>query len=892
MLDSINLKEKKILGLFTVKQDFELKRKYSTVEAFSGEITASGLNKLKNNPNVKGIYLNKKVHTMLQQSTPLINAPQVWNKQINGVSLTGAGQTVCVVDTGIDYKHPDIGNSQCSHSDWIVDGTPEAHNEYRAYSALEDTVYTITKPGFSNIAVHFSKIDVSKDEAYVFIEDQYGAKVQAFSGQYNDEWTFSVPGNTIKIHVVNYYGTSGYGFNVDKVVDGITRIDWSNCGDFLNGYDSANFDVEPMDDDGHGTHVSGIITSDHATYKGVAPDAKIVAFKALDNEGWGFDEAIIGSIDGCIRMADLYNISVISLSLGGDTPYSSSCDASSPYTPFIEKAVANNIMVVAASGNDYDSSNIVEPACVTKATPVGSVGDVSDQISSFSNRWSSSMLFAPGSSIYSTNSGGGFVSKQGTSMATPHVAGVAALIYQYADLKGITITPQEIEDLLIETGKPISGGYKRVDALAAINYLEGTNQHNITINEFLPNPTGFDNAAMPNGEWVELHNNGTIAVNLSGFVLYDLHDTNALYITDTNIAGDLVLQPDEYLVVYRDGDSDFSLNNDGDEVRLYDGYPVSASNLIDSVNYTGSTKDSSWSLIDGNWEQTIPTPGAENSYTAQNETGIVERVIDGDTLELETSERVRLTGIDTPEVGEYYYESAKNRLKELVEGKTVILERDVENKDMYDRLLRYIYINDSFVNLILVQEGYARAYPYPPNTKYENEFANAETEAKNNKLGIWNNASIIIPLKQGWNLISIPLNLTNNILPAPFSSIEGNYSCAFAYNGTWHSYCDGDPSDPDKYILPTMGIWINMINEDTLEVGGYEIPSITGSLRTGWSLIGYPYLESKNISEFLDNVTVYTYNNSQWYSYDSQKPSNLNTLNKFTPGYGYWIKNH
>lgn len=147
-----------------------------------------------------------------------------------------------------------------------------------------------------------------------------------------------------------------------------------------------------------------------------------------------------------------------------------------------------------------------------------------------------------------------------------------------------------------------------------------------------------------------------------------------------------------------------------------------------------------------------------------------------------------------------------------------------------------------------------------------------------------------INLSKGWNLISIPLNLTNNILPEPLSSIEGNYSCIFTYpNKKWRSYCDGDPPSSDKYLTPTAAFWINMINDDVLEVEGYEVHNIPGNLSTGWNLIGYPYLEQKKISELFNNVTVRMYNNSKWYSYDSNKPPQLNTFDKFTPGYGYWV---
>lgn len=118
-------------------------------------------------------------------------------------------------------------------------------------------------------------------------------------------------------------------------------------------------------------------------------------------------------------------------------------------------------------------------------------------------------------------------------------------------------------------------------------------------------------------------------------------------------------------------------------------------------------------------------------------TALVSKVIDGDTIELQNGIRIRLIGIDAPEEGEQYYLEAADRLKELVEGKTVVLENDVVGKDSHCRLLRYVFVDDLFVNLQLVKEGYAITYFVKPNIKYENALANAENEAEIAKLKIW-----------------------------------------------------------------------------------------------------------------------------------------------------------
>jgi len=119
------------------------------------------------------------------------------------------------------------------------------------------------------------------------------------------------------------------------------------------------------------------------------------------------------------------------------------------------------------------------------------------------------------------------------------------------------------------------------------------------------------------------------------------------------------------------------------------------------------------------------------------ETADAKRVVDGDTIELQTGEKVRLLGINTPERGQYYYEEAVDKLRKLVEGKRIGLETDVDNKDDYGRLLRYVYIDSIFVNLEMVRNGYANVYVVEPNNKYSYELKQAEIQAKEQALGIW-----------------------------------------------------------------------------------------------------------------------------------------------------------
>jgi len=128
------------------------------------------------------------------------------------------------------------------------------------------------------------------------------------------------------------------------------------------------------------------------------------------------------------------------------------------------------------------------------------------------------------------------------------------------------------------------------------------------------------------------------------------------------------------------------------------------------------------------------------SCTSPPDTALVTQVIDGDTIVIEGGYRVRYIGIDTPEIHpelEAYGMEALEANRRLVEGKEVRLEQDVSETDKYGRLLRYVFVNDTFVNAELVREGLAYAKAYPPDTKYQAYLEKLEAEARQASRGIW-----------------------------------------------------------------------------------------------------------------------------------------------------------
>ena len=138
------------------------------------------------------------------------------------------------------------------------------------------------------------------------------------------------------------------------------------------------------------------------------------------------------------------------------------------------------------------------------------------------------------------------------------------------------------------------------------------------------------------------------------------------------------------------------------------------------------------------------TSANEASEKIDGELVKVIRAVDGDTIEIEGGEKVRYIGIDTPETVDprkpvqcFGIEASKKN-KELVEGKIVRLEKDIADRDKYNRLLRYIYVGDTFINLELVKQGFAYSYSYPPDIKYQDQFVKAQQEAREAKRGLWN----------------------------------------------------------------------------------------------------------------------------------------------------------
>lgn len=250
----------------------------------------------------------------------------------------------------------------------------------------------------------------------------------------------------------------------------------------IGGYDFINNDDNPIDDNGHGTHVAATAAG-NGVLKGVAPEANILAYKVLDSGGSGYMGTIILAIERAVKdKAD-----IISMSLGGrgnpDDPVSTS----------IDNAVDAGVIAVIAAGNDGPSEKTIDsPGTARKAITVGAT-DKQDNLATFSSRgpviWKDDAgnerfitkpdILAPGADICAAEYDSAWndrkcfddnhISISGTSMATPHVAGAVALLKQ----KNPDWTPEEIKAILKETSKdlglsPNSQGSGRINLTKSV----------------------------------------------------------------------------------------------------------------------------------------------------------------------------------------------------------------------------------------------------------------------------------------------------------------------------------------------------------------------------------------------------------------------------------------
>jgi cysteine-rich repeat protein len=395
---------------FIIRHEFGV-----VLNGFAARLLPETIAALRADPDVLRVTPDTEVHALLDVSVPHIRAPEFWSD----FSYRGAGTTIAIIDTGVDYTHPDLG------------------------------------------------------------------------------------------------GCFGPGCKV------------------IGGYDFVNNDGDPADDHGHGTHVAGI-SAGNGILQGVAPEASLLAYKVLNSSGSGSAENVIAAIE---RAADPNDdgdpsdhATVMNLSLGG------SGDENDPESAAIDNAAAVGVLAVVAAGNSgWDATHFTvgSPGTARTALTVGAADDA-DVLAPFTSRgptWLARLIkpeiIAPGVDICAARWGTAWAGREcldtlhaslsGTSMATPHVAGVAALLRGLRPL----LTAAQAKAILQEAAAPMpfdvtSAGAGRVDARAAADVQ--------TVLTPAPLNLGLDatvDATWQGSDTVTVTNLGSVsktyALSLSGF---------------------------------------------------------------------------------------------------------------------------------------------------------------------------------------------------------------------------------------------------------------------------------------------------------------------------------------------------------------------------------------
>lgn len=271
-------------------------------------------------------------------------------------------------------------------------------------------------------------------------------------------------------------GTTGGGVKVAVIDSGIDYTHPDLAANYAGGYDFVNKDADPMDDQGHGTHVAGTIAAvaNGVGVVGVAPTAQIYALKVLSADNWAYWSDVTRALEWAVD----HGIQVTNTSLGGDT-------GSETMRLAYENSNALGMFHAVSAGNQGICSdkknNVGYPAKYDSVVAVAAVDSV-DKRACWSSSGSEVDVAAPGVEINSTLWGGGYGLYNGTSMASPHVAGSAALLIAAgisdANLDGYV--NDDVRRVLIETAVDLgqsgfdnSYGYGRIAVDAALASLTG-----------------------------------------------------------------------------------------------------------------------------------------------------------------------------------------------------------------------------------------------------------------------------------------------------------------------------------------------------------------------------------------------------------------------------------
>lgn len=314
---------------------------------------------------------------------------------------------IVVLDTDVDVHNGDLTRTVESAMDLATD-----------YGGAITNIYSHALNGFSAQMTEEQALKLSQDPRVRFVEEDSVMMTNVTQSNPPSWGLDRIDETDLPLSNSYSYTTTGAGVNVYVIDTGIRRTHTQFGGRAFVGFDAVGDGQNTNDCNGHGTHVSGTIGA--STY-GVAKGVRLFAVRVLNCSGSGTNSGVIAGVNWVT--ANHGNPAVANMSLGGGV--STALDTA------VRNSIAAGVTYAIAAGNSNTNAANSSPARVSEAITVGS-STISDARSSFSNFGSVVDVFAPGSSIVSTwrTSDTATATLSGTSMASPHVAGVAARILQ------------------------------------------------------------------------------------------------------------------------------------------------------------------------------------------------------------------------------------------------------------------------------------------------------------------------------------------------------------------------------------------------------------------------------------------------------------------------------
>ncbi|MCS7141772.1 MAG: S8 family serine peptidase [Candidatus Nitrosocaldus sp.] len=303
--------------------------------------------------------------------------------------------------------------------------------------------------------------------------------------------------------IIHYASNIGSGMKIAVLDTGMDYNHPALSDSYAGGHDYVNSDGDPMDDNGHGTAVAGIITSNHPLSRGLADGAKIVALKVLDASGTGHMSDIVAAIYDAV---DIFGVDVINLSLGTGPPdvYPGFCDADFPsLKDAIDYALSKNVIVVSAAGN-FGIAGVSAPGCISSSLTVGALRST-DTPAPFTSIGRAVDISTIGINVFTTRLGGSYINVSGTSFAAPSVSAAIALLKNYYAYD-LSITPVDVVNALINNAIDVHlPGYDTITGHGKMDLYEAVKVRTLILGSTTLSPgshtsiTCFEEPAHPDG---------------------------------------------------------------------------------------------------------------------------------------------------------------------------------------------------------------------------------------------------------------------------------------------------------------------------------------------------------------------------------------------------------